>query len=278
MLKKKKVEKKGIALKPIKRSWVIENAYRSQLMKCTKLMLRQVMAVIENIYKEASPQITPILKDSVSPRKVYTTINLELNKWNKRFKKFAYKFSVRYVDEVDKSVKRQIKHSLSPVEPFFKVVKFSEHDKSILYAKQSVIQENVDLITNIVPKLKEQIQMHVTEAISRGRDLTYLEQKLRQTQKFTENRVKTIARDQINKATSVINHARQASLGITKQTWVYTGISKEPRQSHVKAAGTIYDIAKGCKIDGEYIFPGQKINCKCDSAPYIEFDIVNVKK
>ncbi len=173
--------------------------------------------------------------------------------------------------ETDQSVTNQLKNRLKPYENFL-VVKFSKENQQILDCIQATIQENVDLITNIPIKLKEQIQVQVTQAVSRGRDHKYLEEQLAKTGRFTENRVKLIARDQIDKATSAISHARQAELGITKQTWVYTFVSKEARQSHKAANGKVYEISKGCKIDGEYIYPAQKINCKCTSAIVLEFD------
>ena len=38
----------------------------------------------------------------------------------------------------------------------------------------------------------------------------------------------------------------------------------------MEADGRLFDISKGCLIDGEYIFPGELINCACSFAPVIE--------
>ncbi len=257
--------KKGMALKPVKPNWALGNAYRVRIMKMTRMMLKDVLITTEDNYINAEGEILKILEDAAPLNKIYQQIKIKLAKWENIFIRIAAPLSTKFVEEVNSDVTRKINKSLEPVQQFA-VVKFSEYDKNILNANQALIQENVDLITNIPVKLKEQIQIDVTQAISRGRDHKYLAEKLRDAGKFTERRVKTITRDQINKATSVINHASQASLGITKQEWVYTGISKEPRQSHVQASGKTYPIDKGCLIDGEYIYPAEKINCFPDDA------------
>ena len=59
-------------------------------------------------------------------------------------------------------------------------------------------------------------------------------------------------------------------MGVKYARWVYTYRSETPRESHVEADGRLFDISKGCLIDGEYILPGEKINCKCSFRPVIE--------
>ena len=192
-------------------------------------------------------------------------------KWQDIFNKLSKKYAIKFVDDVDTSVTKQLKSSFEEI-PQLLVVPFSKHNQQVLMAQQDKIKQNVNLITGITDKtMKEQIQIAVTEALLRGRDVRYLEKRLLEIGIKTENRVKLIARDQINNATSVINHARQDELGITKNKWVYTYESKEP-ESHKKANGKVYDINKGCEIDGEYIYPGEKSNCSCISAPVFEFD------
>ena len=262
---------KLIELTPIKQNWAISNQYRIKLMKLTHAMLKDILLTINEKYEENESVIESILQDSNVTNILYNKIQFKFKFWNKKFKTIATKFAMQFVDEVDADVTRKLNASFTKVKDFM-VVKFSETDKKLLIAKESIIKQNVDLITNIPQKCQEQITFDVTEAISRGRDHKYLEQQLRKTGEFTERRVKLISRDQIDKATSVINHARQVQLGITKNKWVYTNISKEPRQSHKHANGKIYEIEKGCENDGKFIYPGELINCKCISAPVIEFD------
>ncbi|ELZ1101181.1 TPA: phage head morphogenesis protein, partial [Escherichia coli] len=82
-------------------------------------------------------------------------------------------------------------------------------------------------------------------------------------------RAETIARDQNNKATAVIQSERQKKLGITKGIWRHSHAGKQPRPSHVKADGKEFDLDKGLYLDGEWVLPGEAINCRCTWSPVI---------
>ncbi|MNY47535.1 Phage Mu protein F like protein [compost metagenome] len=85
----------------------------------------------------------------------------------------------------------------------------------------------------------------------------------------TDKRAEFIARDQTNKATSVINRARQRDLGITKAVWMHMRGGKHPRESHVDADGEEFDLDKGMFLDGKWIQPGEEPNCGCQAGPVI---------
>ncbi|HHN9167526.1 TPA: phage head morphogenesis protein, partial [Escherichia coli] len=44
---------------------------------------------------------------------------------------------------------------------------------------------------------------------------------------------------------------------------------KQPRPSHVKADGKEFDLDKGLYLDGEWVLPGEAINCRCTWSPVI---------
>lgn len=136
-------------------------------------------------------------------------------------------------------------------------------------ALKASVAENVALIRSIPVKYFEDVERIVMQSIQQGRDLAYLTDAIEGRYKVTRNRAALIARDQTNKVSSVIDTQRQRDLGITKSVWMHSGGGKMKRQSHVDADGTEYDNDKGCYIDGEYIYPRQKIRCKCSSAPVI---------
>ncbi len=253
---------------PITPNWAIGNAYLVALRKLTHSMVESVIQEAEFIYKRDEAQIDMILDESPI-LSVHKKFVIMLNSWSMVYRKYAKKNVYKFVSEIDTNVQKQLTNSLAPIAEFM-VVKFDKYNERALMAKQALIKENVDLIVNIPDKMREQILTSVNEAMTRGRDWRYLKERLHKIGDFTERRAKTIAKDQVNKATSVVSHARQAELGITKNEWRYTYISKEPRISHVHANGKIYNIAEGCKIDGEFIYPAEKINCKCLSAPVIE--------
>ncbi len=102
-------------------------------------------------------------------------------------------------------------------------------------------------------------------SVQTGRDLGQLRSDILARYDVTKKRAALIARDQNNKATAVMEKARRISIGITQAKWAHSRGGKEPRASHVAANGKIYDVAKGCLIDGKYIMPGEEINCRCVS-------------
>lgn len=253
---------------PIQPNWAIGNAYSVSLRKITNSMIKSVLQESELIYKRDEAEVEMILDESpiLTIHKKFTVM---LNSWSMIYRKYAKKNVYKFIGEVDTNVQRQLTNSLAPISEFM-VVKFDQNNQRALMAKQALVKENVDLITSIPDKMREQILTSVNEAMTRGRDWRYLEKRLHKIGYFTERRAKTIAKDQVNKATSVVSHVRQAELGITKNEWRYTYISREPRQSHQHANGKIYNIAEGCKIDGEFIYPAQLYGCNCLSSPVIE--------
>lgn len=80
-----------------------------------------------------------------------------------------------------------------------------------------------------------------------------------------ENRAALISKDQGNKINSFVNKTRQLELGIAQAVWVYEHFAKYPRYDHIDAEGTVYNVSQGCFISGQYIQPGELINCGCSS-------------
>ena len=95
---------------------------------------------------------------------------------------------------------------------------------------------------------------------------------------ITSRRAKNIAIDQSGKANSTLNVAKQVDLGITQNKWNHSMGGAHKRASHVAADGRRYDLDKGCPIPNEkgvieYIYPHQKINCKCYGSIILPFDL-----
>jgi SPP1 gp7 family putative phage head morphogenesis protein len=137
-------------------------------------------------------------------------------------------------------------------------------------AYQAVINEQVGLIKSIPRRHIDEIQGLVMRSVSRGRDLHFLTRQLTKRYGVTKRRAELIARDQNNKATSVMQAARQRELGITSGVWQHSHAGKHPRISHIHADGKEFELAKGMFIDGEWIMPGELINCRCTWRPVIQ--------
>jgi uncharacterized protein with gpF-like domain len=267
---------KGIECKPIRPSYSIKLQYAKDLSVILTnywngLVKLAVESYSENIAFDsmAFDVNIPNLLD-----KYFSEKALRLKKvYNPVFKKLPN----FYINKVDKKTTYDLKNSITsaiPEDLQFVVVNFSKEAKQALIAKDAVIKSNVDLITGINEEMQGQIHEALLDALKRGRDIDYLKDELSKihSAKFSEKRIKLIARDQIDKATQVIDHARRADLGLTQSIWKHSKISKEPRKSHLQANNTVYDIDKGCKIDGEYIYPAQKYGCNCYSAPFIPWN------
>jgi SPP1 gp7 family putative phage head morphogenesis protein len=99
--------------------------------------------------------------------------------------------------------------------------------------------------------------------VSSGGDLKTLATSLREEYGLTKKRAALIARDQNRKATAVIHRDSLLDLGVTQAVWHHSHAGKTPRPSHVAANGKVYELSKGLLVEGEYIQPGQEINCRC---------------
>lgn len=144
--------------------------------------------------------------------------------------------------------------------------------KAMLEGQAAVIHENVHLIKSIPQKMLAQVQSDVWRTVTSGGDLAALKEKLVKTYGATHNRAALIARDQNNKAKAVYENARRKELGITEAVWVHSHGGVEPRRTHLQMDGKRYDIAKGMwdRDEGEFVHPGQLINCRCVSRPVLD--------
>jgi uncharacterized protein with gpF-like domain len=268
--------KQIIRLKPVKPHYAIGLNYRKALAKLTRMMMKDISLAVLEAYNHHEEEITNIVGDATPVDFVAEVINRKFKWWQEFFNTKATNIAQIFIGHAEKNTMMQLKDSISdaPVDVVKELtVKFDQRSQRMLLANQSLIKENVDLITSIPADTKIKIQSAVNLAMQRGRDKAYLKEQLKDLGIKQSNRVELIARDQINKATSVLNASKQSDLGIKKNEWKHSTAGKTPRQSHIRANGKIYDIEKGCYIDGEYIYPGQLINCRCYSTPILELDL-----
>lgn len=129
------------------------------------------------------------------------------------------------------------------------------------------IQNQVDLIKSIESEYFDKIEKIVYNGMTTGQDWDTLAKQIRKATGATEKRSKLIAKDQVTTINSQLAKRRALNAGLTKCEWVKTKRFKtknyNPRESHILADGKVFDINKGLKVDGKYIFPGSEINCSC---------------
>ncbi|MXV65893.1 hypothetical protein GS537_06650 [Saccharibacter sp. EH60] len=129
-------------------------------------------------------------------------------------------------------------------------------------------QYNVRLITSIGEQYQQGINALVTEAVMAGGDLGALTKKLQSRCGVSERKAAFIATDQNNKISQFVERQRASELGLKEAYWRHVCGGRFSREDHRRADGMRYDIAKGCFISGQYIQPGQLVNCRC-RAEYI---------
>ena len=186
-------------------------------------------------------------------------------RWAKRFDEIAQKLADRFSTDAMKNTDVSLSSALKDA-GFTVQFKMTSQMNNAL---QSTIAENVGLIRSIPEKYFTEVEGMVMRSVARGRDLSHLTDELQTRYGITRRRAATIARDQNNKATSVMQAARQQSLGITQGIWRHSHAGKEPRPSHVKADGKVFDLDKGMLLDGKWVMPGEEINCRCTWSPLI---------
>jgi hypothetical protein len=256
---------KIIELKAIKPNNSIGLEYKRSLQRLIDIMIEDVFI---NIKLEYMQQETKIALDK-APKTINNLIKKLFKKWVQLFGKKAPLIANKFINQIDKHNKLVNNSNIKLLSEKL-TVNFSKENKRLVIANENLIQQQINLITNIPQQYQQKINDAVFEAINKGRDFTYLESELSRINTISKKRVKTIAKNQLDYSTNVINRARQLDLGFTKAKWKHSTASKEPRQSHLKANNKVYNIEEGCYIDGEYIQPAEKINCNCYSVPIIE--------
>lgn len=248
-------------IRPVQPNAGVEAWYRKQLDKAVRDMNDSMVYWLKANYRasgamamDASPAV--FMRDAM--RKL-------ARRWTKRFDDLAQKLADRFAGDAMKNSDVSLSKALETAGftvPF-------KMTPAMNNALQATITENVGLIRSIPEQYLTQVQTMVMQSVGRGRDLGTLTQALEKRYGITRRRAALIARDQNNKATATMQSARQQSLGITQGIWRHSHAGKEPRQSHVKANGEVFDLSKGLYLDGKWTLPGEEINCRCTWSPVI---------
>jgi SPP1 gp7 family putative phage head morphogenesis protein len=207
-----------------------------------------------------------IVQDSSPARDLADQLARRSAQWKKMFADKAPDLARWFIAKVDRHASNATKQAAVSLTGFGVSMKDTLITNNVL---QASVVENVGLIKSIQSEYFSDVEGLVMRSVTAGRDLESLTKSLEARYGITRKRAKLIANDQNNKATAQMARVRQQSLGVTKARWLHTGGGKNPRHSHVEANGKVFELAKGLKIDGEYIFPGEMINCGCVGAPLI---------
>lgn len=220
-------------------------------------MHRSLVRWLTAAYRANEPEL--VAMDRSPAVELQNAIRKLARRWQKRFDDLAETLAKQFAGEAlrysDASFKAALKKAGFTVQ--FKMSGAAND------AYRAVIGENVGLIRSIASEHLSEVEGLVMRSVQNGRDLGFLAKALEARYGVTRRRAALIARDQNNKATAVITRVRQLEAGITEAIWMHSHAGKHPRPSHVAADGKRYDVKKGMLIEGEWILPGEKINCRC---------------
>lgn len=254
----------------------IEAAYRRELDRLIGEMSNSFEYWLAAAYKATPPRMEVAQEESelaqdALPSDFLSKRIAELSRrWIKRFDDMAKDIAERFASKTERTTSASFQSALKDAGW---AVKF-QMTPVMRDAVNAVIKENVALIKSIPRQYALEVEGIVMRGFSRGRDLKSITDDLQKRYGVTRRRAALIARDQSNKLTATVTQARRIELGLFEAEWVHSGGGREPRHSHVQAGKNKlrFDVRKGAYIDGDYILPGELINCRCTSKTILPFD------
>ena len=229
----------------------IERKYRQQLKKMLDGMNKSVLYWVLADYEHKTT------------KEMARQIQKRIKQWKKVFGARSDMLAEWFVREVKKNTIAGFTMNLNKL-GVRKHIEVPEEDV------EAVLIENETLIESIPEKYFDGIMWAAMAAMTYGWSKTDLREAITKRYNISKRRIKNIAADQNHKANEAFKTAVCEKLGITKGRWKYTFRSKEPRWHHIKADGRLFNLKRGCLIEGEYVHPGEPYNCKCTFTPVID--------
>lgn len=228
----------------------VEKEYKRKLDKLVQAMSASVMYWVLADYGGRSAY------------EMAVAIRKRVKQWDKIFGKEAQKIALWFVNNVKK-------HTEVGMNNAFASAGYKMRKKTPADLMNAIEYENIELIKSVPEKYFIGIKEVALLSLMYGWSKDKLNEELVKRKGIVERRVKNIASDQTYKTTRLIKQAICVANGIRYAKWKYTWQAEKPREYHVMADGAIFDIDKGCLIEGEFIYPSEKINCHCDFNPVI---------
>lgn len=246
----------------------VEARYRKDLERLIGEMSHSVKYWLEADYK-AHPPAIEVAMDALPSQELAKRIKELSRRWIGKFDDMAEKIAERFVQAGKRATDASMAASFRDAGW---TVKFKP-TRMMQDAVNATIHENVALIKSIPQQYLLEVEGIVMRGYSKGMDLKAITDDLEARYGVTRRRAVTIARDQSNKLRATTEQARRVELGLFEAEWVHSSAGKHPRPSHVKAGRDKkrFDIRKGCYLDGEWLLPGQAINCHCTSRTILPF-------
>lgn len=268
-LKLRNVTSQRKVMRAVHPSAAVTDWYAQHLKELLHEALLDAVGMLTIAWNVAKPVAT-LATDAPS---LTNRLDAVLTKWGKKWQgkfdrlsaQMAKRFATRSFNATDQAMKAALRDAGF-------TVSFKPTRKS-LESYKTVVADNVGLIRNLQASLYNKIQQDVWASVRSGANMATLSEKLHGSYGIEVRRAALIARDQNNKAKAVIESSRRQELGLRKAIWQHSGGGKEPRPVHLKwgKEGKEFDLDKGLydPDEGEWVFPGQLINCRCTSRAVI---------
>lgn len=133
--------------------------------------------------------------------------------------------------------------------------------------------ETIGQVVKLKNDMIQNLSQNTLRLMSAGKNLETLYEEVSNQNKKNLNKSEIVSRNELKAFNTQLNNKRAANLGITKAVWNTVG-DERSRPCHVKRDGMEFDIDKGLyhACDGEYLKPGEEINCRCFATYVVEFD------
>ncbi len=236
----------------------IKQRYQRRMIALIREMANSVLYWLE-AQRKATPPV--LAADALPSEQMRAEVHRLFEQWRKRFEKEAPKIAGAFLKGQFSATNAAMRQALREAGWS---IEFTL-TPAMRDAFEASLAENVGLIKSIPAQYLQEVEGIVMRNYTSGRDLKSMAQEIRGRYHVAANRAVLIARDQSNKASAVVQRARQKELGITRGKWLHSHAGKVPRPTHVAMNGKEYDIEKGMWDSAvqRYIFPGEEINCRC---------------
>lgn len=259
-------KRKQPTARDIKPSADIQREYRRKLMALIDEMSNSILYWLTAKYRQYE---TDIVSDANRPD---VALNQEIERlsaqWLSNFTEVSENIAKWFATQNLNYSRARIRKSLRDV-GFSIKFRNTRRTQSIIGA---AVKENVSLIKSIPEQFLRDVEGIVQRGVMEGRNLAGIKKELAARYPITERRARLISIDQTNKLTSVITKSEYQEHGLTRAIWRHNpGGSKTYRPEHVGWDGKEFDISQGMysDVDGEYVWPGTQIACKCTYRPIV---------
>lgn len=265
-----------VAGAPIRPNLGLEREYRRKLLELVDEMYASVTWWIGAEYRRQLPRIMEYDgkgMDASPAADLMKALRRRLRQWQRRFDEKSDMLAQWFAREAAKSASTAVAASVAGVTGHTVAgiaVEF-QMTRAMNNAIASIVFENTSLIRSLPQKAFLEIEGLVMRGARTGYDAGRLTDELQKRFGVTRRRAEFISRDQMNKATEALSRVRMQELGIAEAVWIHSGTPKQPRPTHLKFNGQVFQLDQGL-YDADahrYVQPGELPNCYCTKRPLI---------